>query len=169
MNNLVLEPADKASRLTQAAFGLLLVTLLLFGAPVSAETVVEEIAFDEVASDSAVSVEPVEPLSAEELGDLVGPIALYPDDLIAIVLPASTYPLQIVQASRFLAAREDGEGAQPSEDWDDSGVALLNYPEILDLMNRDLDWTWKLGESPSAISASGRDWRAIWKAMSIRS
>jgi hypothetical protein len=43
--------------------------------------------------------------SAEQLGELVGPIALYPDDLVGIVLPASTYPLQIVQAARFLDER----------------------------------------------------------------
>ena len=46
------------------------------------------------------------PMSAEELGKLVGPIALYPDDLVAIILPASTNPLQIVQADRFLAKRK---------------------------------------------------------------
>ena len=45
-------------------------------------------------------------LGAGELESLVGPVALYPDDLLAIVLPASTYPLQIVQAARFLEALE---------------------------------------------------------------
>lgn len=46
------------------------------------------------------------PLSAEELDALVGPIALYPDDLVAIILPASTNPLQVVQADRFLDKRK---------------------------------------------------------------
>jgi hypothetical protein len=83
--------------------------------------------------------------SAEELQELVGPIALYPDDLVAIVLPASTYPLQIVQAARFLEDRENDSTLQPNEDWDDSIVALLNYPEVVALLNDDLDWTYDLG------------------------
>jgi hypothetical protein len=83
--------------------------------------------------------------TAEELQALVGPIALYPDDLVAIVLPASTYPLQVVQAARFLEDREDDATLQPNEDWDDSVVALLNYPEVLQLLNDDLDWTYDLG------------------------
>jgi hypothetical protein len=83
--------------------------------------------------------------SADELANLVGPIALYPDDLVAIVLPASTYPLQIVQAARFLEDRERDSSLQPDEDWDDSIVALLNYPEVVELLNDDLDWTYDLG------------------------
>jgi hypothetical protein len=84
-------------------------------------------------------------VSAEDLRELVGPIALYPDDLVAIVLPASTYPLQVVQAARLLEERKRDSSLKPSEDWDDSVVALLNYPEIIKLMNDDLDWTYDLG------------------------
>src|SRR5262245_6745574 len=65
-----------------------------------------------------------------ELDELVGPIALYPDDLVAIVLPASTYPLQVVEAERFLDDRARDSSLQPDTDWDDSVVALLNYPEV---------------------------------------
>jgi uncharacterized membrane protein YgcG len=83
--------------------------------------------------------------SADELHEIVGPIALYPDDLVAIVLPASTYPLQIVQAARFLERRERDSSLQPEDEWDDSIVALLNYPEVVELMNDDLDWTYDLG------------------------
>jgi len=144
MNNLLLKSLDNAAPRFQAAFGVLLLALLLVGAPASAETTVEEIGSDDA---SVVSVEPIEPLSAEELGDLVGPIALYPDDLIAIVLPASTYPLQVVQAARFLEARKSDPSLKPSEDWDDSIVALLNYPEVVEMLNADLDWTGKLGEA----------------------
>ncbi|HEX6997895.1 MAG TPA: DUF3300 domain-containing protein [Gammaproteobacteria bacterium] len=107
--------------------------LLAFHAPAVAQE-------PEVAADA-------EPLSAAELDELVGPIALYPDDLIAIVLPASTYPLQIVQAARFLEERESDPSLEPDEEWDDSVVALLNYPEVVELLNRDLDWTWRLGEA----------------------
>jgi len=92
-------------------------------------------------------------LSTTELEDLVGPIALYPDDLLAIVLPASAYPLQIVQAGRFLEALEDDPGLKPDESWDDSVVALVNYPEVVKLLNDDLDWTWRLGEAVVAQQA----------------
>jgi len=85
--------------------------------------------------------------SASELESLVGPVALYPDDLLAIVLPAATYPLQVVQAARFLEALESDPSLQPDEDWDDSIVALVNYPEVVEMMNEDLDWTWQLGEA----------------------
>lgn len=88
---------------------------------------------------------PVELASAEDLADIVGPIALYPDDLVALVLPASTYPLQVVQAARLLEDRKSNPNVQPSDDWDDSVVALLNYPEVVALLNDDLDWTYDLG------------------------
>ena len=92
-------------------------------------------------------------LSSAELQDLVGPIALYPDDLLAIVLPASTYPLQLVQAQRFLDDLKNDSSLQPEESWDDSIVALLNYPEAVELLNDDLDWTWRLGEAVVAQQA----------------
>jgi hypothetical protein len=86
-------------------------------------------------------------LGAAELEELVGPIALYPDELLAIVLPASTYPLQIVQAARFLEKRKADSELEPDEEWDPSVLGLLNYPEVIDLMNTDLNWTWKLGDA----------------------
>ena len=92
-------------------------------------------------------------LSAAELETLVGPVALYPDDLLAIVLPAATYPLQLVEAQRFLDALADDPTLKPDEDWDDSVVALTNYPEIVALLNEDLDWTWQLGEAVVAQQA----------------
>jgi hypothetical protein len=86
-------------------------------------------------------------LQPAELEELVGPIALYPDDLLAIVLPASAYPMQIIDAQRFLEELEDDPSLEPDPEWDDSVVALLNYPEVLALLNEDLDWTWRLGEA----------------------
>ena len=91
--------------------------------------------------------------SPAELEDLVGSIALYPDDLLAIILPASTYPLQLVEAARFLDELETNPSLQPDDDWDDSVVALTNYPEVIELLNDDLDWTWQLGEAVVAQQA----------------
>ena len=99
------------------------------------------------AQETAPPPEERVPLTAEELEELVGPIALYPDDLVSIVLPASTYPLQIVQAARYLEAHETNDALEPDENWDDSVVALLNYPEVIALLNEDLDRTWALGEA----------------------
>jgi hypothetical protein len=84
---------------------------------------------------------------AEELEELVAPVALYPDDLLAIVLPAATYPLQVVEAARYLEKLRPGAKVEPDPEWDDSIVALLNYPDALALLNEDLDWTWRLGEA----------------------
>ena len=105
-------------------------------------------AIDERTADSAAyDDESLPRLSQAELQELVGPVALYPDDLLAIVLPASTYPLQVVEAQRFLDARANDPSLEPDENWDDSVVALLNYPEVVELLNEDLDWTWQLGEA----------------------
>jgi len=78
-------------------------------------------------------------LTVAELEEMVGPVALYPDDLLAIVLPASTYPLQVVQAARFLERLESDSSLKPDEEWDGSITALLNYPEVVDLMNEDIN------------------------------
>jgi hypothetical protein len=96
---------------------------------------------------SGADIEYILSLTPAELEELVGPIALYPDDLLAIVLPASTYPLEIVQAARFLDELETDGSLQPDESWDESVVALLNYPEIVRMMDKEIDWTWRLGEA----------------------
>ena len=83
-----------------------------------------------------------QPLDPDDLEELVAPIALYPDDVLGIVLPASTFPLDIVRAARFLDELEEDPALLPDEAWDESVIALLNYPEILLMMNEDLDWTW---------------------------
>jgi hypothetical protein len=118
--------------------------------------------------------EPAAAYSSEELAELVGPIALYPDDLVAIVLPASTYPLQLVQAARFLERLEDDPGLKPDPQWDESVVALLNYPEVMRLLNDDLDWSWRLGEAVLAqeadvIEAIERFRDRAWLAGNLRS
>jgi len=86
-------------------------------------------------------------LSANELVELVGPIALYPDELLSITLPAATSPLEVVQAARYLEKHKSNPDLKPDEKWDASILGLLNYPEVIDLLNKDLDWTWKLGSA----------------------
>ena len=85
--------------------------------------------------------------TAEELEKLVGPIALYPDDLVAIILPSATNPLQIVQADRFLEKRKTDPKAPIDDKWDDPVKTLLNYPDVVKKMSNDLDWTSALGEA----------------------
>ena len=106
-----------------------------------------EPAFAAPQAELAVGNEDIPLMSAVDLEVLVGPIALYPDDLLAIVLPASAYPLQIVDAARFLEELELDPSLKPNPEWDDSVVALLNYPEVIELLNEDIDWTWRLGEA----------------------
>ena len=100
-----------------------------------------------VAQAPAASGNAAEAPSPEELENLVGRIALYPDDLVAIILPASTNPLQIVQADRFLEKRKKDPKAPIDDNWDDSVKTLLNYPEVVKQMSADLDWTADLGEA----------------------
>ena len=103
--------------------------------------------YESVEEDLVTGNEEIPLMSAVDLEELVGPIALYPDDLLAIVLPASAYPLQIIEAARFLEQLEDDPSLEPDPDWDDSVVALTNYPEVVELLNDDIDWTWRLGEA----------------------
>ncbi len=86
-------------------------------------------------------------VSPQELEKLVGPIALYPDDLVGIVLPASTNALQIVSAARFLEKHKKDPNLQPDTNWDPSVLGLLNYPEVIEMMNKDLEWTQTLGDA----------------------
>ena len=78
---------------------------------------------------------------------LTARIALYPDDLVALVLSAALNPLQIVQAARFLDQAKAKPDAKPDPSWDGSVISLLNYPTVLKMMNDDLDWTEQLGEA----------------------
>ncbi len=86
-------------------------------------------------------------LGPDELRRVVAPVAFYPDDLLAIVLPAATNPLQIVEAQRFLAKRKKDQTLEPSAEWDPSILALINYPEVIEKMNADLEWTKVLGNA----------------------
>src|SRR6185369_1402384 len=84
--------------------------------------------------------------SKEDLEKLVQPIALHPDPLIAIILPASAYPLEIVQAARFV---KDTNNIPKLADqpWDDNVKRLANFPDMIAKMDADLNWTMNLGDA----------------------
>jgi uncharacterized membrane protein YgcG len=93
-----------------------------------------------------------EALTPDELDQLVAPVALYPDALLAQVLAASTYPAQVVEANRWLKT----EGNIPPEriaeradrmGWDPSVKALTAFPSVLDRMDRNIKWTTDLGNA----------------------
>src|SRR5271156_6387739 len=91
-------------------------------------------------------------LSGEQLHQLVAPIALYPDALVAQILAAAAYPTQIVEAHRFLQQNPDLKGqalgdAVDQQDWDPSVKALCQFPSVVANMDRDLSWTQELGDA----------------------
>ncbi len=85
-------------------------------------------------------------LAPQEIDELVAPIALYPDVLLSEILPASTYPVEIVQAARWGKTHDDPEDAD-EQDWAPSIKALVRYPDALNMLNDDLDWTVRLGDA----------------------
>ncbi len=85
-------------------------------------------------------------LSDTELETLLAPVALYPDALLAEILPAATYPLELVQANR-LAKTEGSDASTDDQDWAPSVSALVRYPEVLAKLSDDLDWTIALGDA----------------------
>jgi len=90
--------------------------------------------------------------AAEQLEQIAAPIALYPDPLLAQVLMAATYPLEVVQAARFVQANPSLQGgplndALRAQSWDDSVKSLVLFPQVLAMMNDKLDWMQKLGDA----------------------
>ena len=88
----------------------------------------------------------------EELDALLAPIALYPDALLAQIMMASTYPLEIVEAARWQKANASLKGtaledAARQQSWDESVKSLVMFPDVLGRMNQDLAWTQKLGDA----------------------
>jgi len=99
------------------------------------------------------------PLRPEELDQLLASIALYPDDLVAQVLSASTYPVEVVQAARLAKEKSTLKGEQlmaatKDKDWDPSVKAMLEFPDVLAMMDEKIDWTTKVGD---AVLSQQRD------------
>jgi hypothetical protein len=90
--------------------------------------------------------------SQQEIEQLLAPIALYPDALFAQVLMASTYPLEVVKAERWVKANPGLKGkaledALQKQPWDPSVKSLAVFPQVLTMMSEKLDWTQKLGDA----------------------
>jgi hypothetical protein len=103
-----------------------------------------------VAQDASAPAAPT--FKPEEIEQLVAPIALYPDSLLAQILMASTYPLEVVEAARWSKAnpnvKDKGlEDAMQKQTWDPSVKSLTAFPQVLTMMNEKLDWTQKLGDA----------------------
>jgi hypothetical protein len=99
-----------------------------------------------------------------QLEQLLAPIALYPDALLAQILMAATYPLEVVQANRWrqdprnagLAGDQLAAAIEP-QPWDPSVKSLVPFPQILQMMDRRLDWTQALGDAFLAQEAAVMD------------
>jgi hypothetical protein len=90
--------------------------------------------------------------SDAELDQMLAPIALYPDSLVAQILIAATYPTQVVEADRWAKEnkglnKDQVNAALDTKDWDLSVKALVPFPQVLAMMDEHLDWTTKLGEA----------------------
>ncbi len=95
---------------------------------------------------------PDQQLTPDQLNDLVAPIALYPDPLLSQVLVASTYPLELVEASQFLQKNPGITGpalteAAQQQNWDPSVQALVVFPDVIKLLTQDVTWTTNLGNA----------------------
>ncbi|OGA55405.1 MAG: hypothetical protein A3F74_19290 [Betaproteobacteria bacterium RIFCSPLOWO2_12_FULL_62_58] len=102
------------------------------------------------------------PFQREELDQMLAPVALYPDALLSQILMASTYPLEVVQASRWSRTNPTLKGqnavrAVERMDWDPSVKSLTAFPQILHMMDEKLEWTERLGEAFLAQQADVMD------------
>jgi hypothetical protein len=94
------------------------------------------------------------PLTAEQLDQMLAPIALYPDPLVAQILMAATYPLEVVEADRWVqqpgnAALQGGQltDALEQQPWDPSVKSLAPFPQVLKMLDDNLEWTERIGDA----------------------
>ena len=147
---------------------ILLVLALLVAAPATAvaqtaDTSTAPPAQSQPAQPQSVQPESGQPLlKPEQLDARAAPIALYPDELLANVLAASTYPLEVVQADRWVKANKNLKGdalkaAVDKQAWDESVKALASTPDVLAMMSDKIDWTKNLGDAVLAQQADVMD------------
>lgn len=86
-------------------------------------------------------------LSAEQMDNLLAPIALYPDPLLAQVFPASTFVDQIDAAARWLRSHNNNGSGVDNQSWDVSVKSIAHYPQVVYMMSDKLDWTTALGQA----------------------
>ena len=96
--------------------------------------------------------QPIPVMSGNELDGLVAPIALYPDPLISQILVAATYPLEVVEAYQWVQRNPGLSGqaltqAAQEQNWDPSVQALVMFPDVLQRLNEDVNWTTSLGNA----------------------
>lgn len=96
---------------------------------------------------STTGGDPVPRMSDAQLEQLVGPIALYPDALIALILPAATQPTDLVLAARHVRDHPNDLSQVEHRAWDDSVKSLTRYPEVLQWLDDNLPWTKELGDA----------------------
>jgi hypothetical protein len=90
---------------------------------------------------------PADALSAEQMDNLLAPIALYPDPLLAQVFPASTFVDQIDQAARWLRGNNNQTTGVDNQSWDVTVKSVAHYPQVVYMMSDKLDWTTALGQA----------------------
>jgi hypothetical protein len=106
--------------------------------------------------------QPDQALTPEQLDDMVAAVALYPDPLLSQMLVASTYPLELVEASQFLQRNPGLTGpaltqAVQQQNWDPSVQALVVFPDVIRLLMQDVTWTTNLGNAFLAQQADVMD------------
>lgn len=134
--------------------------LMLVGSLLSALVDAQKVS----AQDSQSQVQATEQFTPEQLDQMLAPIALYPDVLVGQILMAATYPLQVVEADRWLQepsnaalAGDPMTAALEQQNWDPSVKSLAPFPQILHMMDGNLDWTQRLGEAFLADQAAVMD------------
>ena len=147
MKRISVEPAGNPSGLPSGRRGILFVSLA------AAVTAVALPALGQTPTPTSAPVPSgKQPFSPAELDQILAPIALYDDALLSQVLMAATYPLEVVEASRWQQANPALTGdaavkAVADKTWDVSVKSLVAFPTVLKRMNDHLDWTQKLGDA----------------------
>jgi hypothetical protein len=144
--------ASELSRLHAAQQGPFLLASVLALVLLFAAYPQSVIAQDQQGPAQAPSGPPYQEQTPEQLQELVAPIALYPDSLVAQILAASTFPEQVVDADRWVQSHPDLKGdalgqAVDQLPWDPSIKALAAFPSVLGNMDKNLSWTSSLGDA----------------------
>jgi len=123
------------------------------GNPLGASLGWQQQTYNDPTQGFAAPYQPAQALSPDHLEQMVAPIALYPDNLVSMVLAASTYPAQVAAADQWLHMQggappeQIAAGANAQGSWDPSVKALTAFPQVLDQLAQNLQWTTDLGNA----------------------